>query len=257
MVRHAAECADAGEGIVTVRLPALVGHRGAAALAPENTIAGFEAASRAGVGWVELDAKLTRDGIVIVMHDDTLDRTTDGSGPVAATDYAAIRRLDAGGWFGPLWRGATVPRLDETLHRLAELGLSPNVEIKPCPGREAATARAVVETIRQVWPRRLPLLLSSFAWDSLREAQTVAPDLPRGWLVWGGPGDWQARAAALDCISVHCADEFLTPAWARAIRRAGYQLAVYTVNDGARARQLRGWGVNCIITDRPDALAKA
>jgi glycerophosphoryl diester phosphodiesterase len=242
---------------MALRLPPLVGHRGAAALAPENTIEGFEAAARVGVGWVECDAKLTRDGVVVLMHDDTLDRTTDGTGPVAATDYAALRRLDAGGWFGPLWQGATVPRLDETLHRLAELGLSPNVEIKPCPGREAATARAVVETIRQVWPRRLPLLLSSFAWDSLSEARTVAPDLPRGWLVWGGPADWQARAAALACVSVHCADEFLTPAWARAIRRAGYQLAVYTVNDRARARQLRGWGVGCVITDRPDALAGA
>jgi glycerophosphoryl diester phosphodiesterase len=240
---------------MALRLPALVGHRGAAALAPENTLASFEAAARSGVGWVEFDAKLTRDGIVILMHDDTLDRTTDGRGPVAATDYAAIRRLDAGGWFGPLWRGATVPRLDEALHRLAELGLSPNIEIKACPGREAATARATVEVIRQVWPQRRPLLLSSFAWDSLREAQRVAPDLPRGWLVWDGPGDWRERAAGLACVAVHCADEFLTPAWAGDIKRAGYQLAVYTVNDPARARRLRGWGVDCVITDRPDALA--
>jgi glycerophosphoryl diester phosphodiesterase len=81
--------------------------------------------------------------------------------------------------------------------------------------------------------------------------------LPRGWLVWGEPADWRARATELACVSVHCADEFLTPTWARAIRRAGYQLVVYTVNDRARARELRGWGVNCIITDRPDALAGA
>ena len=240
---------------MTLRLPPLIGHRGAAALAPENTIEGFEAAARAGVGWIELDAKLTGDGVVILMHDETLDRTTDGCGPVAAASYEAIRRLDAGGWFGPLWQGVRVPRLDAVLHRLAELGLSPNIEIKPCPGREAATARAVIEVIRQVWPRPLPLLLSSFEWDSMLEAQRVAPELPRGWLVWGGPGDWRARAGALGCVSVNCADEFLTPAWAGEIKDAGYQLAVYTVNDPTRARRLRGWGVDCVITDRPDALS--
>jgi glycerophosphoryl diester phosphodiesterase len=242
---------------MALRLPPLVGHRGAAALAPENTIAGFEAAARVGVGWVEFDAKLTRDGVVVLMHDDTLDRTTDGRGPVATTDYDAIRRLDAGGWFGPLWRGAAVPRLDAALHRLAELGLSPNIEIKPCPGREAATARAVVEVVRQVWPRRLPLLLSSFELDSLREAQTVAPGLPRGLLIWGGPAGWHERAAALACVSVHCSDDDLTPDWAGAIKGAGYQLGVYTVNDRRRAAALRGWGVDCLFTDRPDALAGA
>jgi len=242
---------------MALRLPPLVGHRGAAALAPENTIEGFEAAARVGVGWVECDAKLTRDGVVVLMHDDTLARTTDGTGPVAATDYAALRRLDAGGWFGPLWRGAAVPRLDAALHRLAELGLSPNIEIKPCPGREAATAQAVIDVIRQIWPGRRPLLLSSFAWDSLREAQVLAPELPRGWLVGGGPADWRERAASLACVSVHCADEFLTPAWAREIKAAGYQLVVYTVNDPGRARRLRGWGVDCVITDRPDGLAAA
>ncbi|MFO1060175.1 MAG: glycerophosphodiester phosphodiesterase [Dongiaceae bacterium] len=239
------------------RLPPLVGHRGAAALAPENTLPSFEAAARAGAGWVELDAKLTRDGVVIVMHDDWLDRTTDGRGPVALADWAAIRDLDAGGWFGPLWRGVRVPRLDETLHRLLELGLSPNIEIKPCPGRAAETARATLEVVRQLWPASRPLLLSSFEWDSMTEAARVAPELPRGWLVTDDAADWEARARTLGCVSVHCADEFMTPGWAAAIRRAGFALGIYTVNDPARARLLRGWGVDCIFTDRPDALGRA
>src|SRR5262245_41566675 len=245
-----------GEG-ENLQLPRLIGHRGAAALAPENTLAGFEAAARSGAGWVEFDAKLTRDGVVVLIHDDTLERTTNGSGLVAAADYAALRTLDAGGWFGPQWRGAAVPRLDEALHRLAELNLSPNIELKPSPGQGPATARAVIEVIRQVWPRHRPVLLSSFDAASLREAMSVAPELPRGCLICGRLPRARRLGAALACVSVHVADEFVTAAWARAIKRAGYGLAVYTVNDPARAARLRGWGVDCLFTDWPDRLAAA
>jgi hypothetical protein len=120
-----------------MRLPRVIGHRGAAALAPENTLEGLRVAARLGVRWVEVDAKLSADGVVVLFHDETLDRTTDGNGPVAATRFAVLRRLDAGAWFGPAWRGPRVPTLEQALDLLSELGLRANVEIKPCPGREA------------------------------------------------------------------------------------------------------------------------
>jgi glycerophosphoryl diester phosphodiesterase len=151
-----------------------------------------------------------------------------------------------------------VPRLVDALRLVVELDLAANVEIKPCPGREVDTAKAVVSVIRRVWPRRRgKLLLSSFAPASLLAAKLAAPDLPRGLLVWERPADWLAEARSLACVSVHCADEYITPDWAAEIKAAGFALAVYTVNDPARARILVEWGVDAIITDRPGAIAAA
>ncbi|MGH6960628.1 MAG: glycerophosphodiester phosphodiesterase family protein, partial [Dongiaceae bacterium] len=208
--------------------------------------------------WVEFDAKLTGDGVVVLMHDDTLDRTTDGHGAVAETRYADIARLDAGAWFGPAWRGARVPTLAAAVALLDALDLQANIEITPCPGREVATAEAVAGIISDSWPagRAWPLL-SSFSHESLATALRTAPDLPRGLLIWEHPADWAAGARQFACATVHCAEQYLTRQWAAEIRRAGYRLAVYTVNEPARARELRAWDADCIITDRPDTILAA
>lgn len=236
-------------------LPRVIGHRGAAAHAPENTLESIREAARQGACCVEFDAKLTADGVVILMHDDTLDRTTNGAGDVAKAMHVDIEGLDAGSWFGADWRGARVPRLVDALDLLCELDLSANVEIKPCRGRDVETARAVVAVLRGHWPasRAWPLL-SSFSRESLAAAAMAAPDIPRGLLVWEHPNDWSEAAGDLGCVSIHCADQHLTPAWAGEIRRADYGLAVYTVNDRRRAAELRGWGVQCIITDCPSVM---
>lgn len=239
-------------------LPRVIGHRGAAASAPENTLESIREAKQLGAGGVEFDAKLSSDGLAILMHDDTLERTTSGTGLVAATTALDIRRLDAGLWFGPQWRGAVVPLLEDALRLVADLDLGVNVEIKPCPGREVETAKAVIEVIRRVWPRgRVTPLLSSFSIASLLAARIAAPELPRGLLIWETPPDWLSQARDLGCSTVHCADEYITPAWATEIKDAGFGLAVYTVNDPVRARKLVGWGVDVIITDRPGAIAGA
>lgn len=239
-------------------LPAVVGHRGAAAAAPENTLESLRLAAEQGAAMVEFDVKLTADGTLILMHDDELDRTTTGHGAVAATALADIRGLDAGGWFADSWHGAGVPTLEEAIGLLEECGLNANIEIKPCPGREVETAAAVVACLRRHWPEGRPRpLLSSFARDSLAAARDGAPEIPRGLLLWGKPADWSVAARSLDCASVHCAAEDMTPEWAAEIGRLGYGLAVYTVNDPALAARLRGWGVDSIITDDPAALLGA
>ena len=240
------------------RLPKVIGHRGAAAYAPENTLEGVREAARRGVGWVEVDAKLTSDEVVILMHDDTLDRTTTGRGSVASAGRALIATLDAGAWFGPDWRGAGVPTLADALVLLAELGLQANIEIKSCPGRDAETARGVVEVIRRDWSADRPWpLLSSFSSLSLAAARDAGEELPRGLLIWEYRSDWASLAGDLGCVSIHCADQHLHRDWARQIRQAGYGLAVYTVNDVARAVELAAWGVQCFISDRPDAILEA
>lgn len=235
-----------------MRLPRIIGHRGAAAMAPENTLEGLRCAAAEGADGVEFDARLTADGRIVLFHDETLDRTTGGSGRVAQVSFEAIRRLDAGAWFGSAWQGVRVPTLEEALRLVLELGLEANIEIKPCPGRAGDTARAVVETVRRVWTAdRGPPLLSSFASESLLAVRALAPDLPRGLLIWEHLANWAVAAAELGCRTVHCAHQHLTPAWAAEIKRSGYGLAVYTVNEPARAREILGWGADSIITDRP------
>lgn len=240
-----------------LRLPKVIGHRGAAASAPENTLESFERAALLGARWVEFDAKLTRDGVAIIMHDDTLNRTTNGHGPVAKADWSQVSRLDAGAWFGPNWRGIKVPRLDETIALLARLGLNANIEIKPCPGREVETAATVIQVVREHWPKdRESPLLSSFAFESMVVARDLAPELPRGLLVWDTPEMWRSEAGRLGCLSVHFSSRHL-PRDLRAVRQAGLGIAVYTVNDRRKARRLLDAGVDCIITDSPDTVFAA
>src|SRR5262252_9838977 len=148
--------------------PRIIGHRGGGMLAPENTLAGFRKASAMGFGAVEFDVMLTADGIPILIHDETLDRTTSGRGAVSSALYAKIADLDAGAWFGPQHRGERVPRFEDAGRLCIELGLWANVEIKPAAGFERETATIACERARTLWPgaARRPLL-SSFHGECL------------------------------------------------------------------------------------------
>src|SRR3954468_8732348 len=161
-----------------LQLPAVIGHRGAMAYAPENTLASFREAKRRGASWVEIDIKLTADGIPILMHDDSLERTM-GMDRLGAETPRAERPGD-------------VPTFEQAIACFRELGLGCNVEIKPCEGREAETARVAVETLRRAWPSALPApLLSSFKDESLKAAMDAAPEFARALLVSELGDDWQ------------------------------------------------------------------
>lgn len=238
------------------RWPRIIGHRGAALSAPENTIAGLCMAAALEVEWVEFDVKLTRDGRCILLHDDTLDRTTNGQGPAAALSFEEIRRLDAGSWFGPDFVGQPVPSLEEAIDVLETLKLGAVVEIKPSPGAEAETGRAVAECVAQRWPAHLPApLLSSFKPASLAAARAVAPELQRALLLGGLGRDWRKQAEALGCAMIHADQRKLDAAAVAAARDAGWPLFAYTVNLAARAEELFAWGVEAVFSDCPDRVA--
>src|ERR1700722_5240459 len=148
--------------LMALSLPPVVGHRGAAARAPENTLAGFRAAKALGCAWVEFDVRLTSDGSLIVCHDDTLKRTTGARGRVSKLALTAIRECDAGSWFGPAYVGERIPTLDEALTLCRELSLGANVEIKAERGGGPATAAAVAVCVGRRGDRLPPLLISSF-----------------------------------------------------------------------------------------------
>jgi glycerophosphoryl diester phosphodiesterase len=227
-----------------LHLPRVIGHRGAMAYAPENTLASFREAKRRGAAWVEIDVKLTADGVPIVMHDDSLKRTTGIDRLVAEMRHAELP--------------AEVPTFEQAIACFRELGLGCNVEIKPCEGRGAETARVAVETLRRVWPAALPApLLSSFKDESLKAAQETAPEFARALLVGELGEDWRARAEAVGATGMNVGRRKLTAAGAVAVKRAGYALSVWTVDDPDEARAIVGMGADCIITDAPDVILRA
>jgi glycerophosphoryl diester phosphodiesterase len=240
-------------GIETL-LPPVIGHRGAAAYAPENTLAGLRKAKALGCRWVEFDVRLTADNQPVLLHDDRLERTTNGRGGVSGLQLAAVRRYDAGNWFHSSFAGERVPTLEEALMLLAELGLGANVELKAVRGREAATGAAVAELLARTWPANPHLLISSFHHGALAAARDRAPHIARGILFRRVPKNWRNIAAQLGCVTIHADQQRLRPALLSEIRRAGYPLLAYTVNDPERAKILFDFGVKSVFSDVPDRL---
>lgn len=250
-------------------LPRVMGHRGAKALAPENTLSSMKAAAAAGATWVEFDVMLTGDRRPVLFHDDTLIRTTGRKGAMAKTPFAEVTALDASLGFARRYglrraedfygrEDCRVPSLEDTVACLLDLNLTPNVEIKPTRGLAAETAEVALTMLLELWPAdRLPPLISSFERKSLAAARNVAPHWPRGLLAEDFPRDWRRAMADLDCYSMHLDWQRTRRVDVAAVKAAGYAFAVYTVNGVRAGRRLLDKGVDCLITDRPDLLIPA
>lgn len=241
------------------RLPRLVAHRGGGTAAPENTLAGLRAAAEHGFRAVEFDVMLSADGVPVLIHDETLERTTSGTGLVCETSFDSLRRLDAGSWRDARFAGEPIPGFDEALDACRALGLAANVEIKPAQGHDSETGREVAR-VALARGDSLDLVISSFSLTALREAQKHAPDLPRGVLFRDLPIDWLGIVRRANAVSVHCEWSALRGAALDAALAAGVPVVVYTCNDADQARRLLDAGVAGVITDRldlPAAMAAA
>ena len=239
-------------------LPSVIGHRGAAGCAPENTLAGLRKAKELKCRWVELDVRLTADSQLILLHDERLERATSGRGKAALTPLATVRGYDAGHRFGDAFRGERVPTLAEAIGVLGELGIGANIEVKAARSRAAETGAATAALLSRMWPRHLPApLISSFLPEALSAARACAPSIARGLLFRAVPGKWRDRAEKLGCATIHADHRRLFPGLVAEIREAGYPLLAYTVNDGARARELFTWGVTSVFSDVPHILCAA
>lgn len=237
-----------------LHLPPVIGHRGAAAYAPENTLAGFRAAKAFGCSWVEFDVRLTGDGALVVCHDDALVRTTGRRGRISKLPLASIRQMDAGSWFGPGFTGERIPTLEETLILCGEIGLGANIEIKAERGQGPATVAAVAACLSRLADGLPPILISSFLASAVREAARLMPSMPRGMLWQNLPYGWRATARKLGCTTVHCGQAGLSRLKAGEVRTEGYPLLAYTVNDAKRAHELLSWGVASVFSDAPDIM---
>ncbi|WP_374654429.1 glycerophosphodiester phosphodiesterase [Dongia sp.] len=239
-------------------LPRVIGHRGAAEAAPENTLASFREAKRQGAHWVEFDAKLSADNRAFLLHDDNLDRTSNTTGPARARLYDEIRGLDAGSWKNPAFAGEKMPLLAEALSLFAQEDLRFNLELKPCPGRARETAKIILDELAHLWPAARPKpLVSSFVLECLEIARDQAPELPRGLLLEDHPANWLDLAQNLKTDTVNIWDGAATPEWVAEIKAEGFGLLVYTVNDASRAKQLIDWGVDGVFTDAPARILAA
>lgn len=229
--------------------PRVIAHRGFSGRAPENTLLAFARAIAIGADMIELDVQASRDGELVVIHDETLDRTTNGRGPVLGCDLAELRTLDAGVWFSPEFRGEKIPTLDEVL-RLAKGRILVNVEVK------GDGVEGVVKAIRMQGMER-QTIVSAFDPPTLRRVRAIAPALETASLLN------RALHAAVPALRIlqevgsralNVSDDEVAPALVRECHGGGYAVGVYTVNTLERRDVLSAMGVDAFFTDRPDLL---
>ncbi|KZM35495.1 glycerophosphodiester phosphodiesterase [Oerskovia enterophila] len=232
----------------------VVAHRGNSSVAPQNTLAAFEAAWRAGADSIELDAQLTADGEVVVIHDDTLDATTDGSGRVDGLPLADVRAVDAGSWFAPAYAGQRVPTFAEVVDLLVTRpGIDLLLEVKGDWGPD--DVRKVTEPVLRAGLADR-VIGQSFWPSTVASLQKVAPDLRRGLLVERSSDDLLATCAELGVMTCNPAGTVLLeqPGLVAALHDAGLEVMVWTLNEPEQWALALEVGVDAVITDRPDRL---
>lgn len=228
------------------------GHRGASAIAPENTLAAFRAAADMGAQWVELDVALSADGVLLVIHDDTVDRTSSGTGSLGDLSAAEATRLDAGSWFDPRFASEHIPTLSETLDLLGALGVGANIEIKQHEHHRSLDQ--LVETVRNVIAERRgsgPVMISSFDIDALRAMHKLAPDLELAMLWEVVPADWVDQLASIPAAAIHLDFKALSIGFLEETSRRGIKVRAWTCNDPHQLLSFWDAGLTGVITDDP------
>ncbi|WP_338777390.1 glycerophosphodiester phosphodiesterase family protein [Streptomyces sp. DG1A-41] len=254
-------------------LPLVIAHRGASAYAPENTLAAVDKAAELGIRWVENDVQRTRDGELVVLHDDSLRRTTDveevfpDRAPWKVKDFTAaeIARLDAGSWFGPAYAGARVPTLEQFVNRVERHHQKLLLEIKKpelYPGIERQTLKVLSN---EGWLDRSHLagrlIVQSFSADSVRTVHELKPAVKTGFLGTPPVSDLPLLAGFADQINPSHGS--LSTAYVSSVQAFsgphGRPLEVFTwtVDDAATAQRVAGYGVDGIITNKPDVVREA
>lgn len=220
----------------------VIGHRGARGHAPENTLLGIDTGIRLGAHWIEIDVQ-HHEGELWLMHDLTLDRTTNGKGRLTDHASADLRKLDAG-------RGEIIPTLREAMD-LIEQRVGLNIELKTWNGCAAAVAACLRDYLDDGWPANR-IMVSSFHLPELWEFKQLLPEVPTAVLYCGVPLDWAGVAAELGARCLNLSDEFVDDKLVADAHARGLRVNVYTVNDPAELKRLRAQGVDGVFTDYPD-----
>lgn len=231
--------------------PRWIAHRGAGKLAPENTLAAFKLGYAHGYRMFECDAKLSADDVPFLLHDATLERTTNAQGSAGDKPWAALAPLDAGSWHSAAYAGEPLPTLQTIADYCLQNNCLLNIEIKPSPGAERHTGDVVARMAARLWRDQIsPPLLSSFRIEALQAARGAAPELPCALLLdtlWEG---WLQAAVALECVAIVCNHTLWNDTTVAQVRAEGLRCMAYTVNDKASVHRLLGLGIDGLITDQ-------
>ena len=231
--------------------PRWVAHRGAGKLAPENTLAAFKLGASHGYRMFECDVKLSADDVLFLLHDATLERTTNGKGAARAQNWQSLSQLDAGTWHSPAFAGEPLAGFASIARYCLDNDYFLNIEIKPTPGLETVTGTAVANAAAQLWKDALVApLLTSFQTASLHAAKQAQPQLPRGLLLDKLQPDWIKTALELECVALVCNYRLWDESTVALAQQAGLKTLSYTVNDAGSAEKLLILGIDGIITDR-------
>lgn len=233
------------------------GHRGAQAYAPMNTLPAFELAAEQGAHGIELDVQLSKDGVPVVIHDFTVDATSDGSGAVAEMSLDELQALDAGSWFDAKFARTRIPTLYEVFEAFGQR-LILNVEIKWFSPEDNGIEQVVAEAIAK-YGLQERVLVSSFNPIVLKRFRAIAPDVPLGYLTSSNTMQENTQPMVLlsDFEAQHPHHSLVDPKRVDWALESGHVLNAWTVNEPERARQLLLMGVQGIITDKPDVILKA
>lgn len=228
------------------------GHRGSSANAPENTIAAFRRAAQDGAKWVELDVALSADGKLVVIHDDSVDRTSNGTGKLGELTAAQISDLDGGNWFDPKFVGEKIPTLAEVISALSDTGLNLNVEIKQHAHHKSLDqlVDAVFEEISKR-PAHMQIMISSFDPECLKAMHRKDPSLELAMLWTRVPDDWEQKLAAISATSIHAYFKSLSIGLLEATTAKGIKVRAWTCNDPIELASFWQAGLAGVITDDP------
>lgn len=242
------------ETVMTAIMPTLIGHRGVASEAPENTAASIKRAAELGIEWIELDVTLAGDGSLVMLHDADLKRFTGKATPISDMTRVQLEAIDAGGWFDKAFEGEKLLFLEETLALVDRLGLGLNLEIKINPDLpyEELVDRILVTSGLTPLLNRDALLISSFCHPALARVAQTLPNCPLGALIHGVDRHWADTLEGFTPSTINTDAQSLTRALADEIR-ARFPLYCYTVNDARTLEKLLSWGASGVFSDRAHA----
>lgn len=238
--------------------PILLAHRGDKANAPENTLPSFQQAIQKGADGVELDAKITADGHVIVIHDSTVDRTSNGKGKVASFTLNEIRKFDAGAWFNETFKDTRIPLLEEVFETVGKDKLI-NIELTNYSTPRDGLVDKVCELIKRHGNQR-QVIFSSFFTSNLKRGEHLLPEVPRGLLAMPGIAGIWARSFGFmfgeyQALHPHLSD--VRREQVQRVHRLKRRMHVWTANRPEDVARLKDWGVDGIFTDDPAIALKA
>lgn len=259
VVHNAKDLVNQTNPLLTLLKKQVIAHRGSPKLTPENTLKSFTMAATQNAQWVEFDTQPCVTGEWVVIHDESLERTTNGQGLVAKTSWQSLKTLDAGAWFDPHFRGERLPLLSEVLTLVQRLGLHPNIEIKHNnPLKIQQNLKTFTTLLEEYWPTALlPPLVSSFDVEILAWLKKHTPELPRGLLTDHIESDIFQQIERIRPFSLHCNVQHLSKDRMTELLNKDFAFLLYTINDSQLAKIYFEMGVDAIFSDIPNLISQS